>query len=91
MAGIINVTDMAHTRSFPINGTPVTVKDVVADFLGQEPARLNITGKTIRLVNYGEVTNDLNRQLKNGDTITIFETGVANGGVKGAAQDGFRS
>lgn len=83
---LVHVTDMAHSRSFPINGVPLKVRDVVAAFQGKPAGCPDMTNLTIRLVNYGDVTNELDRTLAHNDTITLFSNAVANGGVKGAVR-----
>jgi hypothetical protein len=85
LASLAHVTNITSTRSFPINGGTLTVRQALADFYRVEAdaVEATIAGKTVRIVNRGPVT-DLNVRLAENDTVTIFESEVATGGVKGA-------
>lgn len=85
MAGLVHVTDMVNTRSFVVNGESVSAREALADFYRSAPEGVEdaISGKTLRVVNRGPLT-DLEVRLASGDTIAIFESEVASGGVKGA-------
>lgn len=87
MANLVHVIDMQNQRSFPVNGTPITAREMLAKFYHVAEAEVDakVAGKTLRIVNQGPLT-DLSTPFAGGEdaTISIYEAEVARGGVKGA-------
>ena len=86
MSSLVHVADMAHSRSFPTNGETLSVREAVSQFLAIPTDQLEsaIEGSELRLVNYGLVNDQLDRELVANDVITIHSAAVAKGGVPGA-------
>jgi len=86
--GLVHIVDMGgESRSYPINGNGLTAREVIADFYRTDASDVEslLGNRTFKLVNRGEINaTNLDRSLDHGDTITVYTTQVATGGVKGA-------
>lgn len=84
---VFTVSDMVHNKSFPINGTSISLRAALAAFYAIEESDVasRISGANVQLTNFGQIGEaDLDRQAQVGENLIVYPASVANGGVKGA-------
>jgi hypothetical protein len=76
--GRVSVNTLEKSDSYAINGSTNTVKDALNKFYSNKiPSNV-----TIRL--NGEAVSNFDQSLRNGDTIVVMASGLADGGIKGS-------